>query len=423
MSISSLIVRPLLTSEEYNLYYRLADNAFSSHPSEEGAQRWKQIISQSPGFRAEQIRGAFRDDQLLGGYTLHERVLRMGDARISTGCIGAVVTAPDARKQGVASALLQDARAFAPRNNHTLLLLDGIPNFYFRYGYTDVFDVTALEIDRSAVLAQAPTGYHTRPASVDDASAILALYQRHFGGYTGSFERSLEVQAYRLLSTQTPPILALSGEGTIEGYLSHDLDDEMTQGREVAADNWEALLALLHYHAHLFDGNPAIKTLQYFLPLDAPMTQWMIDTLEVPDTSQWNSPAQEWGVRSLVYHHRFTGWMACLADFSGLMYALLPELQARWQRSLARWTGEISLSVAGETCTLRLAGPVLQLAEETTASAYRLELTSQALLQGIFGYRPFTRLPEITALPSDARNVLALLFPVGHTWIPRSDWF
>lgn len=422
---TSFNIRPLAASDELRHYYQLAGTAFAPHPSAENAQRWHQIVTRSPEFRPEQIRGAFRagTGQLLGGYTVHERVLRMGEARISTGCIGAVVTDPSARKQGVASALLLDAHAFAQANNHPLLLLDGIPNFYFRYGYTDVFDVTAIEIDRSAVLAQAPVERVVREATSDDAAAMLDLYYRHFGSFTGSFERSLEVHSYRLRHMQTPPFVTLSARGEVEGYLLLRLDEEITYGYEVAADTWEALLALLQYHAHLLEHDPTLQTLLYFLPFSSPMVHWMIDTLEVPDASRWDSPAQGWGVRSLRYHHRFTGWMACLVDFHAVMHALLPELQSRWRRSLARWSGEMSLRIEDQVCTLQLVDTEVQLATSSTPSRYQLRLTPQQFLQGIFGYRPFLHVPDIASFSDDARAALAILFPPDHTWLPRSDWF
>src|SRR5258707_1699845 len=127
MTSSSLIVRPLASTAEYTLYYRLGNTAFFPEPSEEDAQNWQNTSLQSPDFRAERVRGALREGQLLGGYGLYGRALRMGVARISTGCIGAVVTAPEARQQGVARALMQDSLAFAREHNHALLLLDGIP--------------------------------------------------------------------------------------------------------------------------------------------------------------------------------------------------------------------------------------------------------------------------------------------------------
>jgi predicted N-acetyltransferase YhbS len=413
----------LASEEEYIVYYRLANTAFASDGSEEAAQRRLQSSLQSPDFRAERVRGAFRDQQLLGGYTVHDRNLRMGAARLSVGGIGSVVTAPEARKQGVARALMQDAIAFARNNRHVLLLLDGIPNFYYRFGYTDMFDVTIVEIDRSAILAYPPAGLSVRLATVEDAAAIVELYQRHFGAYTGSFERSLEIQKYRLMNEQRPLLVAHSSQGEIKGYLRHGIEDELAQGQEVAADSWDALLTLLRYHAELFDASTAPQALQYFLPADAPMTDWAIDKLEVPDTSQWESPAQEWGVRSITYHHRFTGWMACLTDFPLLADAIVPELQARWQRSLARWSGAFRISVDGQTRCLRINDRDIAWSDDAGSSAFSLAFTAQEFVQLLFGYRPVTRLVDAAHLSHEARAALAMLFPVGHTWIPRTDWF
>jgi len=420
---ADLVIRPLHSTEEYNTYFRLATTAFAPQPSEEAEQSWQRSIRQSPDFRTERIRGVFRAGEQVGGYMVYNRVLCMGAARLSTGCIGAAVTAPQARKQGAASAMMQDALVFARKHGHALLLLDGVPNFYRRFGYVDVFDVTTIEVDRSALLAQPASAYRVRPAIREDAPALLALYQRHFGAYSGSFERSLEIQLHRLLNGRLPLLVALSPQGAIEGYLLHGKDEEMAQGRELAVDNWDALLALLHYHAHLFDEEAAPTSLLYFLPHEAPMTHWLIDTLQIPDTSQWGSPALEWGVRGLSYHHRFAGWMGCLTDFPLLLTSLLPEFQTRWQRSLAHWTGEISLTVDGQTCVIHLDGAEVRLAEASLSAPARLELTPQALVQLVFGYRPLSGLADISHLSADARSVLAILFPAEHTWIPCSDWF
>jgi len=418
-----LVVRPLRSADEDILYYRRASAEFASQPSEEEAQRWLHAVRESPDFQAENIRGAFRAGEQVGGYILYSRMLRMGAARISTGCIAAVVTVPQARRQGVATALMHDALVCARERGHALLLLDGIADFYHRFGYTDMFDVAVVEVDRLALLAR-PAGAHlVRPAVSADAPALLALYQRHYEGYTGSFERSLQTQVHLLRTRRQPPMVALSPQGDIEGYLLHGHADQLAQGREVAADTLEALLALLRSHASLFANGQAPSSLPYFLPHEAPMTHWLIDTLQVPDTSQWGSPALEWGVRTLSYHHRFAGWMSCLVDFPLLLAALLPQLQARWHRAFAHWSGEIDLSVGGQTCTLCLADTRVWLAPTSRSASQLLELSPQAMVQLLFGYRPLAALADLSLLSAEACGVLALLFPPGHSWIPCSDWF
>jgi predicted N-acetyltransferase YhbS len=424
----SLTVRTLASSSEYATYFRLADAAFSSQASEESAQGWQQYITRGPEFRPEQLRGVFLDGEFVGGLSLFQRSLRMGEARLLTGCIGAVVTSPDFRLKGVARALLQDTFEEARRSGCAFLLLDGIPKFYHRYGYIDMFDASAVEVDRAAILAEQPHPYHIRSASAEDAAAVLALYNRHPGVYTGSFEQPLEWRAYRLglPRRQRSLVVAVTAQGKVEGYLQYehgDADEGRALGREIAADNWDALHALLYYHAHQYDVADPPTVMRYLLPINSPITYQIIDRLEVPDTSRWHSAAQQWGVQSMSYHHRFTGWMACLVNFHQALQAALPELQARWKRGLAEWNGNILFTVNGESALIVVSGSQINIVSTPDTGAYRVELTPQAFVQLFFGYRPLAVLTDLSSLPTDAQSALAILFPVGHTWIPSTDWF
>lgn len=430
MASSSITVRPLATPGELERYFHLADQAFSSDPSPSNARYWHQFVTTEPAFRPEQLRGAFRDGELLGGYILHERILRMGVALLSTGCIGAVVTDPAHRHQGVASTLMDDAIDYALSYHHPLLLLDGIPKFYHRFGYIDMFDLSTQDIDRAAILAHPPATYPVRPATLDDAENVLALYDRHFAPYTGSFTRTMEQQTHhlRFRSSDNPLWLAVDPADHPQGYLSLQGGPDLSQAQELATDNWAAALALLQHHARLLDRPDAPATLHYRLPPAAPVLLWIVDHLEVPDTSHWKSPPEEGVVRSQSYHHRDAAWMARLVHLPTLAQAMLPEWQSRWGRSLANWSGNVSLVVGEEACTLHIDGAAIQLADQpiiNADSANVLRLTPQAFIQILFGYRPVAwALPQgEQTIPSDLLSVLNILFPPGHTWIPSSDWF
>lgn len=417
----SFVVRPLETSEEYDWLFQLSEQAFGDGTGVEGAQRWRRYVTNLPEFRLEQLRGVFREGEQVGGYIIHERVLRMGTANISTGCIGMVVTHLAQRQQGVATAMMEDAISFARAHGHALLLLDGIPKFYHRFGYIDVTDIGMIDVKLDAVLAQPQSPYATRVATVEDAEGVLALYQRHYYAYTGSFVRSLEQQRYRL-SSRNQLMLALASNGEIHGYLSAI---EGNTGHEMAADNWEAMLALLHYHAHVLEGNDTTGTLCYRLRPDSSMVQLMIEQLEVPDTSQWRHPADEWALRSERYHHRDAGWMARFVHLPTFMQAMLPELQARWQKGLACWTGVLRLVVGEEVTTLHIAGTGLSLDDEPGDTAFTVQFTPQAFTQLAFGYRAVDWAVRSgqNDLSAEMLAVLAVLFPQGHAWIARSDWF
>ena len=157
----------------------------------------------------------------------------------------------------------------------------------------------------------------------------------------------------------------------------------------------------------------------------APVLQWIIDYLEVPNTSHWHGSAEEWVVQDRSYHHRFAGWMARLVSLPVLAQALLPEWQARWQRSLAHWSGTISLVVGEEACVLHIDGNTLQLDGQPATTAETVRLTPQTFIQLVFGYRPVTWVIQQMEQPlkNDLLTVLGVLFPAGHTWIPSSDWF
>src|SRR5260370_31418142 len=345
----------------------------------------------------------------------------MGGGNMSSGWIPAFGTDPAHRHKGAATAMMQDAIRFARDHGHALLLLDGIPKFYHRFGYTDVIDLAVMDVKLDAVLAQSPSPYTTWLATADDAEGVLFLYQRHYYAYTGSFARSLEQQRYRL-DSQNKPVVAPGRNGEIRGYLANI---EGNMGSELAADDWEAMQALLRHHAQLVKGTDDVTTLRYLVPPTSTVAQLMIEHLEVPDTSHWRNPAMEWAVKSEAYHHRDAGWMARFVHLPTLMQAILPELQERWRRALASWSGTLRLDVGEEVSMLRIDGSDLLLSDEPAATAHTIQFTPQAFTQLAFGYRPVawalrSRQNEVVA---DVIAVLALLFPPGHAWIARSDWF
>ncbi|GCE09769.1 GNAT family N-acetyltransferase [Dictyobacter aurantiacus] len=428
MASSSIIVRPLATQEEIEQQFIWADQAFSRQPPDpDRARERSQSFLTQPDFHPRQLRGAFRDGRQLGGYAIYEWMLRMGAARIPTGCIGMVVVDPDARKQGAASALMHDAIQFAREQRHSLLLLDGIPKFYYRYGYTDVFDVTTYDIDRGAILAHSGSSHTVRQATPEDAQAIRDLYERRLGGYTGSFERSTEKQEYlqRNRFSRNTILLARSPRGTDEGYLIASHEPSAAHGIEIAADNWSAQIALMQAHVHLTDGPEAPEKHTYYFAPNSPELYNIVDRLEVPDTSKWQHPAEEWGVRTSQFHHRYAGWMGRFVHLPTLFAAMLPELEARWRRALAQWSGELHLVIGDEGVTLRIEGTKLNIIARPSSEAIIFQSSPQSFAQLVFGYRPVSWILEQhpQQLPDEARSVLSLLFPIGHSCLSFTDWF
>lgn len=413
MPTPEIIVRAARTDDEIDALFRMSAAMFSGspHPDTE-ARQWRAYFEGLPGARPDMLRGAFRGATYLGGYIHYERELRIGSARIRTGCIGDVATRPDYRRQGVASVLMHDALAYARTRGQGLLLLDGISGFYHRFGFVDVLDIDRHLVSRAAVLDTAPGDHTVRPATEDAATALLDMYERHYGSYVGSFGRTLERQRYfvRMRLATNPPLLALDPAGQVRGYLLMPWHAQHQYAQEVAADTWPAALALLRHHALLLEEQP-----------DPPEDViWPLP----PGSRTFYHLAEHLYITSRCNHHPNEGWLARPADLRALVAALEPELRRRWLSSGAVWRGAVQLAIGEERFALELAPARLRLAggaEGATATA----LTPQRFTQLAFGFRPLWWAGEQEGqhVPPEVWAPLEILFPPQAAWIAGSDAF
>jgi hypothetical protein len=196
-----------------------------------------------------------------------------------------------------------------------LLLLDGIPKFYHRYGYCDVYDLSTLELDRQAILALPESPYTVRRSQLSDATSLLALYERRLGLYTGSFERSIEQQTHWMQHLGPEKLLvAIDPADQVRGYLFLAAAQARgpfflagTQLWELAVDDWPAAVALLQYHVRLVEGevsNTAPETFLYSVPPMSPLADFLVENLEVGDISTWDMPVFGWAVREQTFISR-----------------------------------------------------------------------------------------------------------------------
>src|SRR5436309_1625842 len=118
MTASSLIVRPMATEVDFERHFMASREEFSPDAPIEAVRQYQESVMTRPGYRPQSLRGAYQGEQHAGGYILFEWVMRMGAARIPTGCIGSVVTYRNARNLGVGTAMLQDATAYARSNGY-----------------------------------------------------------------------------------------------------------------------------------------------------------------------------------------------------------------------------------------------------------------------------------------------------------------
>jgi predicted acetyltransferase len=434
-AMSALTIRPPATAAERESFYQQVVRVFgdANLPESEQAVRarlWRQADETRPGFDPAQCRAAYQEGVMVGGYTIEERQLRCGSARLRTGCIAVVQTHPEYRRRGIASSLMQDAIEFAETRGHNLLLLAGIPDFYHRFGYLDVFDRVEHWIERERLMNLPATGARVRRASVGDAAAVLALYRRHYGRYTGSFERSLPDQEHHLqaVSQRGGLYIVEEEQGPVTGYLLFRGSSAGARATEAAADNWAAALALLQYHARVVEEATRAAPRTHDVPAEPPKeVAWPLPV----DSTTYYLLAAELPLRTQVQTRPRAGWMARLVDLQRVVRALRPEWQARWAHGARPWTGVFGLAVGADRCLVELTEDevsILDNAETVDVGSNRtreVRLSPQLFSQAVFGYRPISwlALQPGVHVPADLLAPLSVLMPPGHCYIPGSDAF
>ena len=415
-SLPEFTIRQLETSAEIEAFVRL--NAETFRPDEDvetvTSRRYKFLVA-DPAFHPGQSRGAFINNTYIGGYIIRERQLCLEAARLSTGCIGGVVTHPDYRHQGIATALMQEALTYAYNQHYALLLLHGIQDFYHQFGYIDCLeDIPEHAIDRKLLPEEPSDAYTVRLATLSDVPILLAFYQHYYGEYLGSFAPTRTLARQKHLYNwfqENMPLLALDADNKPQGYLLLTRRWNRLYGYEVAANTWPAILALLQYHSHLLESETEpSEELWWTIPPHS-LTYYLL-TDHLP-------------VRSEAYAYPNQGWMARHVHLPTLFQSLLPLWQMRWKQANSPWSGNIALNIDNHTCSLKLEPASLRFNEHASTHTVQVSLTPQVFTQLLFGFRPISwaTLQPGQVIPTEIAPVLNLLFPTKQAWIAGSDYF
>lgn len=337
--------------------------------------------------------------------------LRLGSAQLQAGYLSNVVIHPNFQQHGIGTALTKDAINYAHNQGYALLIGHAIPNFYNRFGFADIFDITYHVIQLKDILAQSPSPYQVRPATLNDVPILLELYKCHYEHYVGSVLRNLKQQEHQLqywLLDETP-LLVLDANNHVHGYLMLFWNVNQPYAAEVAADNWLATLALLQYQAHLLNtsANPP-KEFSWVLPLDSPTFYLLTDHLSI---------------RSETHSLLYEDWMARPIHLPHLFQSLIPLWEERWRCYTGNSPRFLGMMVDNHNCFLELGTTGVRLVEHLPIGAELVNLSLQVFTQLLFGYRPISwaAVQSGQHIPRELISLLTALYPLGRAWITETN--
>jgi predicted N-acetyltransferase YhbS len=416
-SLPDFVIRSPETVQEIEHYFRL--NAETFRPDEDTvlvASRRRRFTENDPDFQLIQLRSAFYGKTYIGSYRMQERWLCVESSRMRIGCIGGVVTDQDYRHQGVGTAMMKDALAYAQRRQFGLLLLHGISDYYQQHGFIDVFEDMPLHAIGQPLIPDRPTEKCVvHEATSSDAAKLLALYLEHNRASMCTFAptRTVARQIHYLKNwfEDHLPLLAFSEEGKPAGYALLLKREGQHEAYEVAANTWPAVLALLHYQYALYAEERASPTSVYWpLPLNDTTYYLLSDHLPI---------------HSEIETYPDGGWMARIVSFSTLVQSLLSLWQDRWKKHHSEWTGVIVLIVDEEKCAFQLSPLEMLLVDGLSNKGQEVRFSQQVFTQLVFGFRPvnWAAVQVGQHVPDELIPILDVLFPHKQSWIAGSDYF
>ena len=256
----------------------------------------------------ENLRVFADDGRPIALIAMFERDVYLAGTRHRACCIGSVCTDPDCRGQGLATRLLDDARAKALRDGCDLFLISGGRGLYTRQGYVDAGGFCRAVVDPAGLPAK--TGLRARGWQLQDVPALVRLHSAEPVRFARTPEDYLALlQCRRVNNGEADTRLVCPPRGGPLAALTFRLpgqagleEDEISVD-EMGGSRWAVVQAL----RALCEEQGARRALVEFLDCDAEMAA-------LARGFRWKVEARSFrGTFGIIEPGRF--WQACAALF------------------------------------------------------------------------------------------------------------
>lgn len=332
--------------------------------------------------------------------------MRIGQARVRVGGIGAVATDGDYRGHGLMARTLPATIDAMNDAGYDMSLLFGIDDYYDRFGFVRAWSDSAFYVSPADLPdTKAPA---LKQLSRWDDKALIDLGNRAYAGLTGSALRP----TYQLLNRRHKfEVFAWSaGRGKLAGYVVTGID-HTCKSRLLIVDAV---------------GDPA-QVLPAVAAIFRQKKKTELKFVNMHPENPVSIALRHMNCREEIYNRRCGGPMIRTLNLRNCLTKMQGELSSRLGRSsLARWTGRLLVSNPREKVVLDIRDGAVRVAADSSATAVRSGIRGgEEIAQLLLGtYEPMETVEagDIT-LSGNAALLLPVLFPAQHPMLVGVDRF
>lgn len=359
-----------------------------------------------PNARPEHTRLAYWEGELAGCLRIFADTIRLGEARLHMAGIGWVSTAEAHRHKGVARELLAHTLNYLRAQRYHVAMLFGIPNFYHRFGFATALSEHEARIDAIEAMHAAEGPQRVRGIKPGDVPAVQRLHNQCDTETACSLVRIAPHITLRWDRWKHARVLT-DARGKVLAYFVPRRTHEALVIDETGVADPALCGAIIRACAALAQEEFA-QELRFLGPPGHPMMQHLV---------RFRSSHETLAVRD-------EGGMMAYVDLNEALESMLPEWEARVQRSAVRSLRiELTLLVDRVPIRIRAVRGALDIA--IAAGSNKCGLSRAELMQLMTGHR---FLDEVLAtrrrmLSPEARLLLDALFPKRTPYVWMLDRF
>ncbi len=400
MKAKELTIRAPQTKHEMRQAHDLMASAYA-----EGAfalPYWRDGYSQShPGSTHDYTRVAFAGDELAGVVRITSETMRLGEARLKVGNLGAGPVSARRKDLGAARLLLDNALTYLRHRQYHASVLFGEPHLHYPLGLTPVFPEHNVIVEMHDAAASFNSDYLVRSAKPGDIASVQRIHAANNANADGTFVRTAahftnkwtQSTVLHVLTTEQGRVMAYFVPGEKVGRFL-DIEEAGIVDEAVAGD-------LIRACGRLADECNA-TALRFHLPPRHPFTRYL---RQFPSVHQ-------------THHCSGGGGMLTLVDVGETLESMIPEFENRLAgSSLAQARLECTLYIEGDPYRIRARDGIVDIA--ATPGHARVGMPLRSFIQMLTGYRQASEAIADSSglIRSETRTFLETLFPERFPYI------